>query len=394
MKNRKILIGAITMAFACSACSDSVTVPDKISVSGTISGAQGKYLKVIDMTKMGFAPDSIQLDANGSFAFELQTSEPKDYVLYINTDNCLRIVPCANDTLKLTVQYPDLVQTYKVWGSAESERLSGLMKLHYAANYALDTLNAFYMAHQLDRKLPQIVSDITRKSDSILKADRAAHENFIKTRPGSLASYVALSSKLGVRTNLFNIQDDFELFEMVDTALFNRFDTTAITIMLRQYVQKARAAMRMQPKAKTAVAVGDTLPDIALSNPYGDTIRLSKFAGDVVLVHFWGSWCRPCRQENIELRRVFGRYRSRGFQIYSIALERSLDDWKNCIREDRMYWINHVSELNYMDSKVAKQLGITSIPANILIDGNRVVLATNLNPDQLRTKLDEVMRKR
>ena len=160
--------------------------------------------------------------------------------------------------------------------------------------------------------------------------------------------------------------------------------------MLDHYVRQAQASELMRHKNDQQVAVGDTIPDIALSNPYGDTIRLSNLKAKYVLVNFWGSWCRPCRESHQELRKVFRNYRYKGFDIYSIALERSLDDWKNTIREDRLIWINHVSELAYMDSKVARRLGVESVPFNVLIDADRVVLAKNLTPAQLDAKLAEL----
>jgi thiol-disulfide isomerase/thioredoxin len=118
---------------------------------------------------------------------------------------------------------------------------------------------------------------------------------------------------------------------------------------------------------------------------------VSNLKSKYLLVNFWGSWCRPCREAHRDLRKVFRTYRYRGFDIYAVALERSLDDWKNTIREDRLIWVNHVSELNYMDSKVARQLGVDAVPFNLLIDENRVVLAKNLTPEQLDAKLAELL---
>ena len=386
---RKGIIMISVLSACLAACNSSREPEHQLSVSGTIDGATGKYLKIIDMTKSGFLPDSIVIGDSGRFAFSQKCAEPKDFVLYIEPENNIRVLPCPDENVVVTATYPDVAATFTVAGSPESERLAGLLRKHHQSNFVLDTLNQYYMAHQLDRKFEKIRADVRAKSDSVYRADRQLHEQFITSRPGSLASYVALSSKLGLRTNLFNIADDFKYFEMVDTALMNRYDTIAITLMLDRYVSQARASIEMQPK--TQIAVGDTMPDIALSNPYGDTIRVSKLSAKYLLVNFWGSWCKPCREAHSELRKVFRTYRYRGFDIYSVALERSLDDWKNTIREDRLIWINHVSELNYMDSKVARQLGIDAVPFNLLIDENRVVLAKNLTPAQLDAKLSELL---
>lgn len=389
---RRGIIFISTFVASLAACNSSHEPEHQLSVSGTIDGAAGKYLKIIDMTKPGFQPDSIQIGDSGRFAFNQKSSEPKDFVLYIEPENNIRVLPSPDENVIIAANYPNVVETYSVAGSPESERLAGLLRKHHQSNFVLDTLNQYYMAHQLDRKFEQIRADVRAKSDSVYRADRQLHERFIAEQPGSLASYVALSSKLGLRTNLFNIQDDFKYFEMVDTALMNRYDTIAITLMLDRYVAQARAVSTMQPKRGGQIQVGDTMPDIALSNPYGDTIRVSNLKAKYLLVSFWGSWCKPCREAHPELRKVFRTYRYRGFDIYSVALERNLDDWKNTIREDRLIWVNHVSELNYMDSKVARQLGIDAVPFNLLIDADRVVLAKNLTPAQLDAKLAELLK--
>lgn len=50
----------------------------------------------------------------------------------------------------------------------------------------------------------------------------------------------------------------------------------------------------------------------------GRQIRLSDFAGDVVVLNIWGSWCGPCRAEMPDLQRVYEKTRDSGVQLLGI----------------------------------------------------------------------------
>jgi len=387
LKMNKSSLVFVSLAFLLFSCKPH---EPQFTVNGTIQHAAGKYLKYIDMTTPGLAPDSIELDLGGHFTISQKTKEPKDYLMYLVPEQYIRITPCPNEVIELLADASNLVDSYTIKGSGESDLVSQVIKRHYQSVKIMDTLTRYYMSNQLNPNLDTIIQRLNHIRDSVFDNEKGFLTQLIHANPGSLASYIALSQKLGEHANFFTLKKDLHLFEMVDTSLMKRYDTISMAKMLDVYVQRGKMQEEHQEQNNNQSMIGTEAPEIALPNPYGDTLKLSALRGSYVLVDFWGSWCRPCRLEHPILKQTYLKFHYKGFEIYQVALERNKNDWKNTIREDRLTWRNHVSELNYMDSKVARLYHVKSLPANFLVNPEGKIVAMNLWGEELSKKLEEI----
>lgn len=139
--------------------------------------------------------------------------------------------------------------------------------------------------------------------------------------------------------------------------------------------------------------IGDKAPDIIQNLITGEEFHLSELKGQMVLIDFWASWCKPCRKENPKVVEVYQKYKDSDFKngkkftVFSVSLDAKKEMWEKAIKDDHLEWSYHVSDLKGWRNSAARMYGIQSIPSNFLIDGDGIIIAINLRGDDLNRVL-------
>lgn len=137
----------------------------------------------------------------------------------------------------------------------------------------------------------------------------------------------------------------------------------------------------------TAMAQSKRMPDIQLPDASGNKINLYALKGKVVLVDFWASWCGPCRRSMPPLKKLYSKYKSKGFEVYGISLDDNIANWKRAVKEDDTPWI-HVIDT---EGRTAGQFNVQYIPTSFLVDQTGKVVAVNAEPDALEKLLAKLL---
>jgi peroxiredoxin len=117
--------------------------------------------------------------------------------------------------------------------------------------------------------------------------------------------------------------------------------------------------------------VGTTAPAYALPDLAGKTVTSDQFAGKVVILDFWATWCPPCKEEIPHLVRLQSKYRSQGLAIVGVSLDAG--GAKDVAPFAEEHDVNYTMLL--ASDEVAKAYGgIPYIPITFVIDRQGVIV--------------------
>jgi peroxiredoxin len=139
-------------------------------------------------------------------------------------------------------------------------------------------------------------------------------------------------------------------------------------------------------------APGSRAPDFALRTLRGDTAALSSYRGHAVLLNFWATWCKPCRQEMADLIAAYAAHRAQGLEILAINLAdqervRAVRQYADEVRMPFAILLDTRGE-------VRGRYAVLSVPTSVFIDTLGVIRVVHPGPitnEALRRGLAEIL---
>jgi thiol-disulfide isomerase/thioredoxin len=130
--------------------------------------------------------------------------------------------------------------------------------------------------------------------------------------------------------------------------------------------------------------VGD-LPALAFRRADGVAGALEDTRGRYTVVHFWASWCVPCKRQLPALRRLHEQFAARGLRVLSLSLDEDQTAWQAALAQLELPWPQG-------RPAEAAATGVSSVPAYWLLDPAGKLLAKVNDPDQLAPMLAEPLK--
>ncbi|MCF0175791.1 MAG: AhpC/TSA family protein [Bacteroidales bacterium] len=137
-------------------------------------------------------------------------------------------------------------------------------------------------------------------------------------------------------------------------------------------------------QGKKRSVAGAKFTDFDLFDLDGNKVKLSDYVGKgkYIFIDYWASWCGPCRAEIPTVRKVWEKYRNKGFDVVSISLDATEAVWKNAVSQLDMPW-TQLSDLQEFKGPAAKAYAVKAIPFTMLIGPDGTILETNLRGEKI-----------
>ncbi|MED4204358.1 TlpA disulfide reductase family protein [Neobacillus mesonae] len=114
--------------------------------------------------------------------------------------------------------------------------------------------------------------------------------------------------------------------------------------------------------------VGDQAYNFELPNIDGGTTKLSDYKGNVVILNYFATWCKPCKDEFPELAAFQKDYGDK-YPLLMINRGETIDK-VNKVTKNNHEGMNYLFDYN---AKVSKRFNVTGQPETFVIDKKGVI---------------------
>ena len=272
--------------------------------------------------------------------------------------------------------------TLKVTGSPMSDRYYELMQVRYG-------MDSVFSANQ--RRHAEIIAAIGEAKG---KGDTRKVEELMNSKAGKAMladehKFFSTLDSLYNKTFMDNKDSFWAPLMMISLTTYLSEDMRPVYEAFSQEAKDSYYGKMVRAELYPAGMIGEKVPDFTVKDASGKEYSLAQLSEGkkYILIDFWASWCAPCRREIPNLRNLYAKYGSRGFQIISISRDKNAEDWKKAIEDEQLTWPNFLDE-----SDIAKLYKVRAIPTMYLVDADGRIVAENVRGEALAEKVAELFK--
>jgi peroxiredoxin len=345
---------------------------EKITISVDIIGS-GDYEEVrLQKVNSDYSIELIETSNfdNNSIEFNVYIFEATLFRLDFMGYTSLDLIAYESD-INISIDDSNSLFEYKIRGSDDTDILKSIGDKITTYRSEIRDLNIKFVEASQEQDV-QLANSIRGEFDFKKNQFELSLKDYLSNTKNSLAVLVT--------ADYLDLEENLEFWQVIYKKYSDEFGSNSYFKNFEDKLIKIKS-----------ISVGSIAPDIILNDTSGVPISLASLRGKYVLLDFWAAWCRPCREENPNIVQNYNKYKSKGFEVYQVSLDRNKNDWVRGITQDKLPWVN-VSDLKYYQSEAAEIYDVDRIPSAFLLDPDGKIIAknTDLRGSNLTKKLQEI----
>lgn len=124
----------------------------------------------------------------------------------------------------------------------------------------------------------------------------------------------------------------------------------------------------------------------------GRPFDLAAANGKVVLIHYWATWCEPCKQDLETIRALQAKHGRDGFVPVGVNLDNEPAEVTAYLRGNKALPWSQIYEAGGLEGRLANEMGILTLPTMILVSRDGKVLNRNIHAGELDAELKKLLR--
>ncbi|MBK9719058.1 MAG: redoxin domain-containing protein [Saprospiraceae bacterium] len=273
---------------------------------------------------------------------------------------------------KLAGQNPDASAYKKAKNDEEKNQQLEQFRSAFWDNVDLNDARLLYtpvIVNKLKRFIteltPQHPDSIIRQADIIIKKSMVNKEMF-----QFISSWIVLKyqpTKTAVMGG-----------ESVFVHIINTYFTKELAYW---YNEKDLADIRKKAWEMEASLLFKIGPDVISTDPNGNKKSIYELQSDYTIVFMYDTKCEHCQAETPLLREFYKKWKSKGVEVYAIAINAKDDEWKKFISDYQIHdWINVSDPTN---RSIYAKYFVDITPELYVLNKDHKIIGKNLKVEQI-----------
>jgi thiol-disulfide isomerase/thioredoxin len=124
----------------------------------------------------------------------------------------------------------------------------------------------------------------------------------------------------------------------------------------------------------------------------GQVFDWKQYAGKVVLIDFWATWCAPCLEELPRLKTLYEKYHGNGFEIVGISVDEDLAVLEKGLEKHQFPWtiLADAKRKEADQITMGNRFAIGNVPRGILVNRDGKVVSIEARGETLEAELERL----